>query len=354
MTKPVRVVHVPGRTPYARKLVSAAFQGVNGVIAGGIDIPRDVTCRWLLTHKPWDWFDVVHLHHIEFEPIVLLKKLLWECRRARKRVVFTAHDLAPIFISTVEYNRRLRLLVSEGVPFVCLTERSCRDVRAKVAADCVVIPHGRDGAALPERPVRAAGPTRFLIFGSLRSSRDIELVLNCWRFAPSLGDSELRLLLRAPSRASMVSEESTWRTICMHAADTRLGVEVRSFPTDQEIRHALMHSDCLVLPYRWASHSGQLEAAADAGTLALASRIGYLADQAAMHHGLSAEPSWFDWADGNKYAYGERFLTAMEDAHARIQSGWQAPGPAQFSAHRDAEGAAILAAHGRLYGADEQ
>jgi len=348
-----RVIHLPGRTPYARKLQSDQIVVLNDSTIDGLVVPRDATLTWLLQHRPWSWLDVVHLHHIEFEPIALQRELLRECRRSGTQVVFTAHDVTPIFISPKEYQERVRLLVRADVPFVCLTPAAEQAVHLGFEAHrSSLVPHGYvmpPGHATTR--VAATGPTRFLLFGSLRTNRDVELALHCWRFARDLRDSTLTLQLRAPSRASLAEEAAAWQAIGQHSSDPRLTINVLPFPSDEDVATALSESDCLLLPYRWASHSGQLEAAFDAGVLPVASRVGCLPDQVALHGDLVDEPIWFDWSDGATFSYGTRLLSAMERAQAMIQSGWQAPNLVDFAAYRQAEHADVLAGYAAVYGA---
>jgi glycosyltransferase involved in cell wall biosynthesis len=347
----IRVVHVPGRTPYARKLHDERIQVLNGTSVDGLTVPRDATLAWLLEHRPWDWLDVVHLHHPDFEPIARLRAVLAECRRAGKRVVFTAHDISPVFGDLATHHHRLRVLARHGVPFACLTPAAESEVRWRFGARTAVIPHGYVAAPdTPKRPVRDdPGPTRFLIYGSLRRNRDVELVLACWRFARHLADTTLHLLLRAPSRISLAEDAEVWRAIREHAADPRLRVDVLPFPTDDEVNEAVAGADCLLLPYRWASHSGQLEHALDLGALPVAARTGFLPDQVELHHGLVAEPAWFTWSDSTPFDYGERLLDAMQSAHSAIQDGWQAGDAEKFADHRRSEHAQVMAAYRTLY-----
>jgi len=348
---PIRVVHVPGRTPYARKLHDDQVRVLNESKLGNLVVPRDATLGWLLDRRPWDWLDVVHLHHPDFEPLPRLRAVLTECCRAGKRVVFTAHDVAPVFGDRALHHRRLRMLAEHGVPFACLTHASRAEVRARFAACTAQVPHGYVAQpGTPQRPVRRGpGPTRFLVYGSLRRNRDVELVLACWRFARQLAETTLHLLLRAPSRASLAEDAGPWQAIRDHSADPRLRVDVLPYPTDGEVNEAVAGADCLLLPYRWASHSGQIEHAFDLGVLPVVARTGYLEDQVALHQGLVAEPVWFDWPPGEPYAHGGRLLEAMQAAHAAIQGGWHARDPGRFCDHRRGEHARIMAAYRGLY-----
>jgi len=346
----IRVVHVPARTPYARKLHDESVRVLNGTSVEGLVVPRDATLAWLLDHRPWHWLDVVHLHHPDFETIPRLRAVIAECRRAGKRVVFTAHDVSPVFGGRAAHHGRLRELAQLGVPFVCLTPTAEAEVRWRFGARTVVIPHGY--VTEPETPRRARrdpGPTRFLIYGSLRRNRDVELVLACWRFARHLADTTLHLFLRAPSRVSLSEDAQVWRVIREHAADHRLRVDVLPFPTDDAVNEAVAGTDCLLLPYRWGSHSGQLEHAFDLGVLPVAARIGFLPDQVALHSGLVGEPVWFDWSDDAPFNDGAVLLDAMQGAHAAIQDDWQPHDAVKFADHRRNEHIQVMAALRALY-----
>lgn len=347
----IRVVHVPGRTPYARKLCNKTIRVLNGTAVDGLSVPYDATLAWLLEHRPWSWLDVVHLHHLEFEPITRLTAVLAECRRVGRHVVFTAHDVSPVFSDRAAYHRKLRMLADRGVPFVCLTPAAEADIHRRFGARTALIPHGyitEPGPSARAVP-RGPGRTRFLIYGSLRRNRDVALVLHCWRFARHLRETMLHLLLRAPSRASLAEDAEAWQAIRENAADRRLRVDVLPFPSDDEVTEAVADADCLLLPYRWASHSGQLEHAFDLGVLPVAARIGYLPDQVALHYGLVQQPVWFDWSDGAVFDYGARLLTAMQQAHSAVQDGWRARDHSGFAAHRRREHVEVLAAYRTLY-----
>lgn len=353
MAERIKVVHIPARTPYARKLSSEQVKILNGTsVPGKGALPRDLTLRDMLNRRPFTWFDVLHLHHVEFERLDTLRRALAECARARRRVVFTAHDTEPVFTVRRTYQPKLRTLAEWSVPFVCLTERSAATVRRWVGATTTVVPHGYVVAPSSVlRPFRGTGVmTRYLLFGSLRANRDLATVLYNWRFGRRQLRSTLSLLLRAPSRANLEAEAPQWELIsAMAAAEPRLRVEIAPFPTDHEVAQAVAASEALVLPYRWGSHSGQLELAFDMGLLPVASDVGYLRDQYQMHVGLVREPVWFNWSDGAEYSYGERFLSALDHAIDLLREGGAVDCTEEFAEHRRAEHDSIIDAYHDLY-----
>ncbi|MFF5334126.1 hypothetical protein [Streptomyces sp. NPDC013181] len=352
MTTPLRVVHAPARTPYARKLTDDRVRLVNGTAPfGGEAVPRDMSLRWLLDHRPFTWFDVLHLHHVEFDELRLLKSVLAECSRQGRRVVFTAHDVDPVFEAKPAYHRKLRTLADADVPFVCLTEASEKAVHRRLGSKVrtVTIPHGyviAPGTA----PDRAPADRDYFLFGSLRDNRDIETVLHNWRLGRRQRDTTLSLLLRAPGRVNLEQERGQWSLLSgMAASEPRLRVDVLPFPSDDEVAETAAGHRALVLPYRWASHSGQLELAFDLGMLPVASAVGHLRDQHRLHQGLVEEPVWFDWSDGAEYAYGARFLEALDEAAARIRETRPAGASAEFTAYRRHEHTAIMDAYLEVY-----
>lgn len=350
----LRVVHAPARTPYARKLTNGRVALVNDTAPRGVEVvPRDMSLRWLLDHRPFDWFDVLHLHHVEFDDLVVLRRVLAECSRAGRRVVFTAHDVDPVFTGRSAYHRKLRTLVDARVPFICLTSSSRDEVRRRFGdrVRTTVIPHGYVVPPSAERTRRPnAGGARYFLFGSLRDNRDLPTVLYNWHFGRAQRDTSLSMLLRAPSHANLTQEHDRWALLSrMAAADPRLRVDLLPFPSDEEVVEAALDCDALILPYRWATHSGQLELAFDLGLTAVASRVGSLHDQYRQLAHVVEEPLWFDWSDGSEYAYGARFLAALDEAADRLRAGHQPLRQNDLAEFRVLEHKAVLAGYEEVY-----
>ncbi|MFI1648631.1 hypothetical protein ACH4XT_17060 [Streptomyces avidinii] len=353
MASRIRVVHAPARTPYVRKLTDGHIEIVNGTVHRGMEVPRDVSMRWLLERRPFDWFDVLHLHHVEFDDLATLKSVLSECARSGRRVVFTAHDVDPVFSKRAAYHRKLSVLAEAGVPFVCLTEASRSDVRKRFGdrVETVTIPHGfvvPPGTSYPSRAQEVRSP-RYFLFGSLRENRDITTALYNWRFGRHQQDTSMHLLLRAPGRINLLEEHDRWSLLTSMAGDPRLRIDVLPHPTDEDVVDTALGCDALVLPYRWGSHSGQLELAFDLGLVPVVSAVGYVRDQYDRHAPFVDEPVWFDWSDGAEYAYGPRFLEALDTAAERLRHSRPSGPSPDFADYRITEHEAIMAAHLEMY-----
>ena len=356
-SEPMRVVHLPARTPYAWKLHCRDFRILNGTeLPNGELVPPAVDARWLLEHRPLTWLDALHLHHIDAEDLPTLERLLDACLADRVDVVFTAHDTRPMVGSAEDFTARLRLLRSAEVAWVCLTEGSVAPLAELLGEhlDATVIPHGyvvapEALAGLERQPGKGS---RYLMFGASRASRDQVSAMANWSLGITDPGSSLHVLLRAFSPIDFV-EIGGRAPLLLETArqDPRIRLTMRPYPTDDEVLGAGLASDVLLLPYLWGSHSGQLELAFDLNLLPVCSLTGHLPEQYDLHKGLVEEPEWFDWSQGHPNLFGEKFLTALENAAARLDSGPRRL-DREFLDYRTQEHRTILQQYARMYRGD--
>ncbi|MFH9654955.1 hypothetical protein ACH4MT_29095 [Streptomyces anulatus] len=351
----MRVVHLPARTPYAWKLQSGDFHILNETeIRGGETVPAAVGAQWLLERRPLNWLDVLHLHHIDLEDVATLERLLDACLEEGVNVVCTAHDTRPMVGSADDFVDRLRTLHSAEVGWVCLTEGSVTKLTELIGErpEAAVIPHGY--VAAPEslidqerEPSSSAG--RYLMFGASRASRDQLSTMANWSLGTTDPHGTLQLLLRPFSPADFTEGGRAPLLLETARRDPRIRLTMRPYPTDEEVAQAGLASDALLLPYLWGSHSGQLELAFDLNLLPVCSLTGHLPEQYERHKGMVEEPEWFDWSHGHPNLFGEKFLTALENATARLS-----PGPRlldrDFLEYRAHEHRTILDDYALVYG----
>lgn len=354
MSRALRVVHLPARTPYVRKIVSDNFSILNGVNAGHGIVPSAVTAAWLLDRRPLDWLDVLHLHHVELDDVTVLEQLLTECAGCGVKVVYTAHDITPMYCTADSFCERMKLLARSGAAWICLTAASAETLNDQIPAlpPVTVIPHGYvvspdDVARHPLDSVQPAAP-RYLMYGALRSSRDHLSTIANWSLSVTDLAARLTLLLRGISPADFQRHDVP-TLLALIKSDNRIETAMRAYPSDAEIAAAGLRADALLLPYLYGSHSGQLELAFDLNLLPVCSAVGYLKDQYRVHDGFVTEPVWFDWSDGHPFLFGEKFVAALETAHTRLR-GVPRQGPsAEFLEYRRCEHARFLDAHHAVY-----
>jgi len=353
MSRPLRVAHLPARTPYVRKIVADDYGIVNATATRHGTVPAALTAQWLLDRRPFDWFDVLHLHHVEFDEPVLLERVLSACDDAGVRIVFTLHDVWPLFTTIDDYRQRLRLIAGTRASWIGLTAASVDALPALLdtVPPVTVIPHGYVVSPDDLAPLRRATGRNapvYLMYGALRPNREHLATLANWSLFLTDPDVRLRLLLRGLSPIDFSANRAA-DVLGVVRADRRIEVTMRAYPTDREVVDAGLRSDALLLPYLHASHSGQLEFAFDLNLLPVCSSVGFLKDQYERHKALVAEPVWIDWSDCPPFLLGERFVAALAEADAALAESGPREVSADFLAYRREEHCQFLDAHRAIY-----
>ncbi|MGH3519386.1 MAG: hypothetical protein ACRDQ7_18610 [Haloechinothrix sp.] len=328
----IRVFHVPAHLAYVQTLVGTGFTPVAAPGDCGAMRVAD-----LLAIASWSWFDVLHLHTVELATRDELVALAARCRGERKRLVVTVHDLSPnIEAGYHEHREKLRVALDAAESVATLTPTARRAVQQISARPCVVVPHG---AAFPLDLLHGqprSGGHGVAVYGALRPNRAFTRLLAAWRQQPP--GLPLRVLVRSVSRED---ERRYAKTLAELREATEHGVELQilgDFVAPAELLAWLRRSHLLALPYVQITHSGQIEAARDAGLGVLAPDLPTLRDQLAP---LDWPVAWFpplspltDWL----------FHAAAMPAPAEtaVRAAWRS----RHDEHR-----AIIDAHAVMYGA---
>jgi hypothetical protein len=354
MSRALRVVHLPARTPYVRKITSEDYSILNGTNTEHGVVPAAVTASWLLDRRPLDWLDVLHMHHIEFDDFATLQRLLTACADANVKVVYTAHDLTPMYCQPDDFTARMELIIRAGASWVGLTAASVETLQDQLPdlPAVTVIPHGYvvSPDELTGRAREGGLPTapQYLLYGALRPNRDHLSTIANWSLSVTDPAARLNLLLRALSPADF-DRHDVPALLAIIKSDARIEAAMRAYPSDAEVVTAGLDADALLLPYLYGSHSGQLELGFDLNLLPVCSSVGYLKDQYDVHKGLVVEPIWFDWAEGHPFLYGEKFVAALEVAHVRLRNTSRRGPSKDFLEYRREEHRLFLGAHRAVY-----
>ncbi|MGA9874048.1 MAG: hypothetical protein WBQ44_23295 [Rhodococcus sp. (in: high G+C Gram-positive bacteria)] len=250
--------------------------------------PRWLEPEWLGRHMKD--FDLLHLHFgFDSMPIDRLRDVLGILRDNRKPLVFTVHDLHnPHFPDNTAHEAHLDALIPAATGLITLTDGAAAEIATRWNAHATVVPHphvaplewiGR------ERP----SSSRFVIgvhAKSLRANLDpLAVIDTVVEQASHLPDAVVRIDIddsvfgdHVPSRVADVGA-------ALRAYSSRPGVEVRVHPRfdDAELWQYLTEIDVSVLPYRFGTHSGWLEACHDMGTAAIVPDCGYFSLQQPSH-----------------------------------------------------------------------
>lgn len=292
----VRHLDPPARMPRVRRLPDPP---VPGAPAGQWWPSPVLEPAWLRANA--SAYDLVHVHFgFEHRSARELTATLDALGALGKPLVLTVHDLCnPHLVDQAPHDAALDVLVPGAASVVTLTTGAAGEIRRRWGRTATVLPHPHvvDPAWLGRpRPVHAG----FVVglHGKRRANNDPEAV-----------------------RPALEAAVATLPGARLHPGPGRR-------LTDAELWTHLAGLDVLVLAYRHATHSGFVEACADLGTVVVAPRVGYLAEQQPLLSYDLDEPA--SLADALRTAHAERprwragrserlaQRRALADAHAAL------------------------------------
>ena len=246
--------------------------------------PRMLAPDWVREHR--SEFDVMHVHFgFDAQPAEVLASLVSELRRWGKGLVYTAHDLRnPHHLDRRQHDAHLDVLVPAADEVITLTPGAADEISRRWGRRPVVLPHPhviefgrfrprRNGAdewtvgvhAKSVRPSMAPLPVIAALADVVGDLPGARLQVNVHHdVADTDGDRHDPVLMR-------------WLRAA-HAAGV-VDLRVHDCFSDEELWRYLESLDLSVLPYRFGTHSGWLEACFDLGTTVLAPTCGYFAQQ---------------------------------------------------------------------------
>ena len=273
---------------------------------------------WVDAHD----FDIFHLHFgFDARSVADLQALLTSLRRRGRPFVFTVHDLRnPHHVERQLHDQQLDVLVPAADRLITLTTGAAQEIERRWGREALVLPHPH---VVPFETMRAAnamravrrtgGPQRPFRVGlhikSLRAGMHPHVLV------PTLVDVVRglpRAVLQVNGHRDVLEEDGArydaeLAGVLREYADRGLlDLRVHDYFTDDELWRYLASLDVSVLPYRFGTHSGWLEACRDLGTAVVAPSCGYFADQAPVL-GYQHDESGFE---PRSLAY------ALEAAHA--------------------------------------
>ncbi|MFB1298082.1 glycosyltransferase [Mycobacterium sp. pW049] len=284
----IRLASVPAGHPFVRATTDPGLVALlpdpvppGATLAGQWWPPRWLDPGYLREHI--HEIDVLHVH-FGFEAVALgdLRAVTGLLRAHRVPLVVTVHDLAnPHLADQTTHEAALGLLLSEAGTVITLTRGAARVIAQRWGVESVVLPHPH---LLPvecvgvRRATRAA-PVVAVHAKFLRANVDPwpimdALVATEWAAAPVA----LRLDMDENALRSRRADEALPDRLAAYDA---AGVDVRVHPpfADAELVDYLHEIDVMVLPYRFGTHSGWVEACFDAGVLSVVPDCGFFDEQ---------------------------------------------------------------------------
>lgn len=301
--RPVVVASVPAGHVYVQHLAPEAGDGPVrlpdppplGVAAGSQQWwpPAMLDPGWIEDHH--DQIDVFHLH-FGFDALSPdeLRRIVDALRRCGTPLVYTVHDLRnPHHPDRAAHDAQLDVLVPAADALITLTTGAAAEIRRRWGREALVLPHPhvvpfrtmRGTRAMREVLRRGPSPHPFRVglhLKSLRASMDAVAVLpTLVGTVAGLSDTVLQVNAHRDVLEPLgPRHDAVLAALLRGYADTGLlDLHVHDYLSDAELHDYLAGLDVSVLPYRFGTHSGWLEACRDLGTTVVAPTCGYYADQ---------------------------------------------------------------------------
>jgi hypothetical protein len=290
------VVAVPSGHPYVRHLLPVDDRAVGFAFRPDPD-PDDPSRpageRWwppVALDPAWlaaQECDVLHVHFgFDATPVAQLEELLDVAEARGVGVVVTVHDLhSPHQADPREHLAKLDVLVPRAGAVLTLTDAAAAAIAARWGRLAHVVPHPHLvdlDAMVGLRGARRAGVplTVGVEIKALRANTDATLLP---RLEASCAELGLGLRVGVHHELAERTDEPARSTARWLAAAAGRGVDVQWHEryADDELWRRLAELDVAVLPYRFGTHSGWLEACHDVGTPVVAPAVGCYGDQGA-------------------------------------------------------------------------
>ena len=349
----IRVASVPESHVYVQHLSNP--DGADSVIRLDDPVPVDgakVPGGWwppLMLDPEWiaqnhSQFDVFHIH-FGFDAIStdVLRRVIDELTRHGKPLVYTVHDLRnPHQPDPGPHDKQLDVLACAADELITLTPGAAEVIRERWGRSASVHPHPH---VLDRARVRRTRPASsdFVVgvhVKSLRANMDPFPVLDTLvETVGDLGDGTLQIDLHDEifDPDNHFYAPQTGAKLLDYAKHPHLDVRVHPYFTERELWQYLSSLSASVLPYRFGTHSGWLEACFDLGTAVIAPSCGF--------YGQQRQCEVFEYTETTFDA--DSLDRAVRVVHDRLRAGRAQPRATW--AQRRAERADLSHAHRALY-----
>ena len=286
-------------------------------------------------------FDIFHVHFgFDAKSPQELRAIGAALRAGGVPLVLTVHDLRnPHHPDADLHDAQLTVLLEHAAAVITLTPGAAEAIAARWGRVAEVLPHPHvvdwDTMSRP-RPAHA-GYVVGLHAKSLRPNMDVAAVAPVLAAtAAGLAGARLRIdvdheVFDPRARAYGPDVGAALRALA--GAGDRVELHEHGYFSDEQLWEYLNAIDVSVLPYRFGTHSGWLEACFDLGTAVIAPSCGFYAEQQSCV----------------TYRHDETGLDAASLARAVQSAHAQAPGARADPARRRDERRALAAAHRVLY-----
>lgn len=303
----IRVLSLPSYHPYNRRFdnygeINFVNPGSDFFGDGKVSSPHELHDTF-----PPDSYDIVHIHFEYYLfSVELLEGILQYFEQSRRPVVWTCHDRSSLIEEKTNYEHE-GLLYKYASKVMTLTN-GCRtwllNKFGEHRDNIDVIPLGYLAhPAVVDYESKSVVKDRnlFTIYvGDFRKSKSylssIREFLGCNR----LQEARLQVIYRSPEIG--FGDKENIENFLLLVTHPRVSTISLPEISDTLFVRKFLASHAVILPYKWGTHSGQLELARDCGCHVVASKVGYYSEQ---------------WPDVIEYLSGDDYRDALVEAYER-------------------------------------
>jgi hypothetical protein len=300
----LRVASVPRTHVYVRHIEHPLVERLQDPSGDDLRTPNFLDPAWVNANA--ESFDVLHVNFgFEFYPAEQLAQVCETLQRRGKGLLFTVHDLRnPNHDDPAAHARALDIWMRYA-ELVTLTDWAAERISQTWGRQATVIPHPHVIELDEMNALQAARPRHWdgfrigVHFKSMRPNMAGPEVLEALLLAAgSAEDIRVRMHVHHdvldpahrnhdPVLTKMALDAAT-------KADSVLDLHIHRYCSDAELWNFLLSVDSIVLPYRFGTHSGFLEACRDLGTGVVAPSCGGYQAQGAQQIFASDERDGVD------------------------------------------------------------
>lgn len=286
--KKIKVLSFPSRHPYMSKFNIKEIEFVNPNSDYFFDSYK--CSKKYLNHKhPPKSYDVVHIHFsFDMISVKTLKRLLKYFKSVKKPIVWTCHSKESQRIKNYGNGKYQELLFKYADQIISPTKECANYIKSKYGKhkkDIKIIPLGF--MANPEDVKKINKKTKknkhlfTMLIGEFRENKEfIQSIINFLQCS-ELKKVKLQLIFKPihlykAEYKNIKKEMLHFYNIIQHPR-----IEIISLPeiSNEKIIEAFIKSHAIILPYKWGTHSGQIELARDCGCHVAVSNVGFYKEQ---------------------------------------------------------------------------
>ena len=231
--------------------------------------PVMLSPSWVLDHH--DEFDIFHIQFgFDAQEASCLAELARAIRSVRKPLVYTVHDLRnPHHADRRAHDAHLDVLIPQADGLITLTAGAAAEVQSRWGRRPAVLPHPHV-VELDRIPARREPSSGFVVGVHAKSVRasmaPLPVIRALAQVVPALPGGGCRSTsITTSSIPAACGMTRSLPAICGLCCPGQIDLCVHDCFSDEELWTYLESLDVSVLPYRFGTHSGWLEACHDLG-----------------------------------------------------------------------------------------